>query len=163
MIFLAEGFIGLLFVAGLFHTGEEYQTRDHFHVAADGQVVKSRDFWSYVYFTVITFTGVGYGDIVMVTTIGRILVSVFIVLFFAFFIVKINSIFRGIIMMYNSVRYRIQCRTRTPRVVLAATLSPLFLKEFLDDFLHPERHNEYIDFLLVGEAAPDHQIKSVIN
>lgn len=86
-------------------------------------MVVVKTYWSYVYFSVITLTGVGYGDIVMITVIGRILVSIFIVLFFCYFISQIDSILQMMYTIYISIRHSIHRKTSTPRIVFTGNYS----------------------------------------
>lgn len=60
----------IILIAGIFHTAEEWSTNHSYNLDKDGELAMVRSHADYFYFTIITLSTVGYGDIYPSTAIG---------------------------------------------------------------------------------------------
>lgn len=77
---------GVLTIAGSLEMAEEWFTVNGVHLDVNNQIQNMRSFWQYVYWTVITVSTVGYGDILALTQPGRVVVVMTVFLAIVWFI-----------------------------------------------------------------------------
>lgn len=68
-----------LVVAGALQVAEEYDTLYGTHSTAQGTLQPIRSFWSYEYWTVVTVSTVGYGEITPSTNAGKVVATIAVV------------------------------------------------------------------------------------
>ena len=89
-VLLLQIIFSLFFIASIFQIGDEYDT--NFGIDKSNMEIKRmQTLWDYSYFSVITLTGIGYGDIVPKTTFGRIVVAFAIILTLSYFLDSVQE------------------------------------------------------------------------
>lgn len=88
------------------------------HQDIDNELQKVKGFWVYVYFTVTSLSGVGFGDITMQTFVGRILVAILIVIFLSYLASNFTNSVSVIVNSINYLRYAPKAITKSTRVVI---------------------------------------------
>lgn len=143
----------------MFHTAEEWYTNHNQNIDKNGEVVSVRTHDEYFYFTVVTLSTVGYGDISPSTPLGQLIVMIAIIVTIGYFATRFSNIKDWLVRIYASARFARKKLTPSVRVVVSGQLTPQNLGEFLADFLHEDRCNQHLDVVVVGEEAPDRQLR----
>lgn len=107
-----------MLIAGIFHTAEEWSTNNNYNIDKDGELTTVRTHDDYVYFTIVTLSTVGYGEICPKTVIGQVIVLIAIVITIGYFAMKFSDIKDWLSGIYNSVRYARKKLTPAARVVI---------------------------------------------
>ncbi|XP_064081005.1 uncharacterized protein LOC135197807 [Macrobrachium nipponense] len=72
-------------IGGILRATEEWNTNFGYHIGFRGLYAPAKSSWSYIYWTVITVSTVGYGDVTPSTDIGRAVVMLVIIFSMAWF------------------------------------------------------------------------------
>ncbi|XP_066959714.1 uncharacterized protein [Macrobrachium rosenbergii] len=72
-------------IGGILRAAEEWNTNFGYHIGFRGLYMPSKSSWSYIYWTVITISTVGYGDVTPSTDTGRAVVMLVIIFSLAWF------------------------------------------------------------------------------
>ena len=118
-------------------------------------------FPDYVYFLIVTITTVGYGDISPDTEVGRIFVSLLIVvgiILVAYATPTISELLES----YSQYSGSYTQVTDANHVVVSGHITAEGIKYFLTDFLHPDRKDNYTKVLILHPKEPDTDLKTVI-
>ena len=119
--------------------------------------------FDYVYFTLVTMSTVGYGDISPLSEIGRLFVIIFIIGGLAFFGAISPKILDLSKSYYNQIQYASFDRTRVPRhVIVSGHITAISAKDFIKDFLHPDRDDTRTHILFMHPEWPDQDLKNVL-
>lgn len=108
----------IVLIAGLFHTAEEWSTNHNYNIDKDGELATVRTHDDYFYFTVVTLSTVGYGDISPSTVIGQVVVLTAIIITIGYFAMRFSEIKDWMSGIYNSLRYARKKLTPASRVVI---------------------------------------------
>ena len=139
-----QGVASLFLVAGILHTAEEWSSGGGLHSALDGRIVNIRNLRDYIYFSAVTLSTVGYGDISPSTILGRIMVILIIITLIPIFAATSGRIiywFSDSIMRFTSSGSTLRIANELPRVVVTGSLTVNLIRQFLKDFLHEDRNN----------------------
>jgi potassium large conductance calcium-activated channel subfamily M alpha protein 1 len=145
--------------AGLIHLLET--TGDPWKDYANRQ---NHTYLEYVYFTIVTLSTVGYGDIAAVTDAGRAFMTFFIVAGIAYFAFFLPGLVNTVMDHYQHTQWKKFYLARVTRHVLvcgpltAGTVSD-FLKQFL---LHQRLENQKTHVLLMHTEPPDQKLRTVL-
>jgi len=118
-------------------------------------------FPDYVYFLIVTITTVGYGDISPDTEVGRIFVSLLIIvgiILVAYATPTISELFES----YSQYSGSYTQVTDAHHVVVCGHINAESIRYFLTDFLHPDRKDNYTKVLILHPKEPDTDLKAVI-
>ena len=118
-------------------------------------------FGSYLYFLIVTITTVGYGDISPDTDVGRIFVSLLIIagiILVAYATPTISELLESY-SLYSGSYTEV---TDAKHVVVSGYITAESVKYFLNDFLHPDRNDDYTKVLILNPKEPDHDLKTII-
>ncbi|KAL7055420.1 hypothetical protein AAHC03_022647 [Spirometra sp. Aus1] len=115
-----------------------------------------------LYFTLVTMSTVGYGDISASTLLGRVFVSIFILFALAAFASCIPEIAD---VLFSSSKYSGHYTKSENRrhVVVCGDVTTESVKHFLDDFLHPDRRRNDVDVVFINRSKPDLQLQSILH
>ena len=103
----------------------------------------------YLYFTIVSISTVGYGDISPITLYGRIVVSFIIIGAIGYLVTHLDESMKSINVIKNKIRYSIDNIYYPPRLVITGIFTDLHLENFLSDFLHPDRNNSRYDIVIL--------------
>ena len=115
----------------------------------------------YIYFLIVTVTTLGYGDISPITDTGRIFVSLLIIagiILVAYATPTISELLESYSLYSGSYREV----TDAKHVVVTGHITAESVMYFLNDFLHPDRKDDYTKVLLLNPKEPDHELKAII-
>ena len=117
--------------------------------------------FDYVYFMIVTISTVGYGDISPNTDAGRALISLMIIvgiIMVAYATPTISEIFKSY-SLYSGSYTEV---TDAKHVVVSGYITAESVKNFLSDFLHPDRKDNYTKVLLLDPKEPNYELKAII-
>lgn len=153
----------MIIITGIFHTAEEWSSNNGYNLDKEGELATVRTHGQYFYFTIITLSTVGYGDIYPTTAIGQVVVLVAIMITIGYFAMKFSDIKDWLGGIYNSVRYARKKLTPAARVVISGHLSGENISDFLNDLLNKDRNNSFLDVILLGEEPPNRELRKSFN
>lgn len=142
------------------HSAEEYSTN---HINSDIAIYRHvRRYWEYVYFIATSLTGCGYGDIVMVTFIGRCVLVFFIIISFGYFLLEFYYMIDVIKEHYHNIVYDRVAFVNMPKVIVSGQFNHKSLQDFLQIFNHPTKYRDHTDIIIVVEKEPDEELNEVV-
>ncbi|ESO05600.1 hypothetical protein HELRODRAFT_119046, partial [Helobdella robusta] len=118
-------------------------------------------YWDCVYFTLVTMSTVGYGDISCVTPFGRIFMVFFILgalAMFASFIPEIMDII-GTRRKYSG-SYKKEHGKR--HIVLCGHITFESVSNFMSDFLHKDREDVDVQLVIMNRKEPDLELEGLV-
>ena len=118
-------------------------------------------FGDYIYFLIVTITTVGYGDISPVTESGRIFVSL-LILAGIVLVAYATPTISELIDSYSPYSGSYTEITDAKHIVVSGYITAESIQNFLDDFLHADRKDDYTKVLLLSPKEPDHDLKGII-
>ncbi len=118
---------------------------------------------TYVYFTMVTMSTVGYGDFSPVSDLGRTFMIFFIIGGLAFFASILPTLVEVITGYYARSQYSHFDKSRVPKhVIVCGHITAVTAGDFLKDFLHPDRGDHQTHVLLLHPKRPDEDLRNVI-
>ncbi|ESO12525.1 hypothetical protein HELRODRAFT_63354, partial [Helobdella robusta] len=122
---------------------------------------QSVTFWQCIYFSVVTMSTVGYGDVVCRTILGQIFNVIFLLgglAMFASFVPEIAEI------LSERSRYREPYKKERCRrhVVLCGHITSDSVNSFISDFLHSEREEVDVDVVIMNRKEPDFELQRIL-
>ena len=117
----------------------------------------------YAYMIMVTLSTVGYGDITPKTILGRTFITFFIIGGLALFAAMLPRLADITSTYYESTQFTSFDTSRVPRhVIVCGFITDVTAKDFLQDFLHPDRGDQKTHILFLNPGKPDAKLKSVI-
>nr|AWJ68271.1 putative large conductance calcium-activated potassium channel BKKCa 1 [Hirudo verbana] len=141
--------------AGFVHLVEN--SGDPFHNFTNS---KSKTYWECVYFTLVTMSTVGYGDVYCETVLGRFFMVFFILgalAMFASFIPEIMDIL-GTRSKYGG-SYKKEHGKR--HIVLCGHITYESVSNFMSDFLHKDREDVDVELVIMNRKEPDLELEGL--
>ena len=145
--------------AGLIHMPET--TGDPWKNFSNRQ---SYTYLEYVYFTIVTLSTVGYGDISAVTDTGRAFMVLFIIGGIAYFAFFLPSLVHSVVDRYQYNRWKKFYLSRVTRhVIVCGPLTAAVVADFLKQFLlHQDLEKEKTHVLLMHTEQPDQKLRVLL-
>lgn len=115
-----------------------------------------------LYYTIVTMSTVGYGDISPQTVLGKIFISFFILCALAAFASCIPELVE---MFVGSSKYAGAYVARPGQkrhVVVCGDVTTESVTHFLDDFLHPDRERTDVEVVFMNRSKPDLRLRSLL-
>ncbi|CAH8573641.1 unnamed protein product [Heterobilharzia americana] len=114
-----------------------------------------------LYFTIVTMSTVGYGDIVPQTHLGRVFISLFILFALATFASAIPEI---VDMFFNVSKYSgvYQKPEGKSHIVVCGEITTDSVRTFLNDFLHEDRQRSDVEVVFINRSKPDLQLENLL-
>ena len=121
-------------------------------------------FWKSTYFTIVTMSTVGYGDVTMVTTCGRIVTIIFIIGGLAVYAVALPSLIDITVSYYKDSKYRrsYEASQFTDTVIVCGHLTSESVKMFLKELLHPDKHDTTTHVVFLHPTTPTPELMLVL-
>ena len=125
---------------------------------------QSYTYLEYAYFTIVTLSTVGYGDITAATDIGRAFMTFFIVAGIAYFAFFLPNLVNIVMDRYQHTRWKKFYFTRVAHhVIVCGPLTAGVVSDFLKQFLlHQDLENQKTHVLLLHTDQPDQKLRSVL-
>ncbi|KAA3681869.1 potassium large conductance calcium-activated channel subfamily M alpha member 1 [Paragonimus westermani] len=114
-----------------------------------------------LYFTIVTMSTVGYGDITPQTVLGRVYISLFILIALATFASAIPVIAENFftVRKYSGSYMKPEGKSH---IVVCGEITTDSVKTFLSDFLHEDRQRSDVEVVFVNPCMPDLQLQSIL-
>ncbi|CAL8084951.1 unnamed protein product [Calicophoron daubneyi] len=125
------------------------------------QVSEYISYTNALYFTIVTMSTVGYGDLTPKTSFGRLFVCLFILVALAAFASAIPIIAET----FFSVRKYSGSYTKfeeKSHVVVCGDITTNSVRTFLSDFLHEDRKRKNVEIVFINPTMPDIQLQSIL-
>lgn len=124
---------------------------------------QNRTFLEYTYFIMVTMSTVGYGDLTAQTATGKAFMAFFIIGGLAFFAFALPALVDITVLYWRRTQYSKFDTSRVPRhVIVCGHITACSVEEFLKDFLHPDRGDQYTHILFLHPERPDQELRSII-
>ncbi|KAK4323878.1 hypothetical protein Pmani_005460 [Petrolisthes manimaculis] len=142
--------IGCTVVAGALQVAEEVSMVHGLHADTQGQLNSARPFPEYFYWTVVTLSTVGYGEITPSTTAGEVVVVIAIIFFVVWFAgtVGVISEWVGTVMQPLPI---VPLRNARHRIVLLGCTSQALLEQILND-INYKRRASLLEVIVLGKV-----------
>ncbi|KAF6770471.1 hypothetical protein AHF37_09451, partial [Paragonimus kellicotti] len=114
-----------------------------------------------LYFTIVTMSTVGYGDITPQTVLGRVYISLFILIALATFASAIPVIAENFftVRKYSGSYMKPEGKSH---IVVCGEITTDSVKTFLSDFLHEDRQRSDVEVVFINPCMPDLQLQSIL-
>lgn len=112
-----------LVVAGALQVAEEHDTLYGTHSTAQGTLQPIRSFWTYVYWTVVTLSTVGYGEITPSTNAGKVVATITVVAGVMWYAAVASRMGAAVKEYFREARYPPPESSR-PRIIVLSETDP---------------------------------------
>ena len=122
----------------------------------------SRYFHHYLYYTIVTLSTVGYGDISPQTFIGKI---IFIILDFMILAVVPHQINDLIVLILSQSIYErnyYRAKDDISHILLVGNISTESLKSFCQEFFHPDHGSQYRHAVILNQRNPPRDMEAFL-
>ena len=122
----------------------------------------SKHFHHYLYYTIVTLSTVGYGDIWPHTFLGKI---IFIILDFMILAVVphlINDLIVLILSQSVYARNYYRAKEEIPHILLVGNISTESLKSFCQEFFHPDHGSQYRHAVILNQRNPPRDMEAFL-
>lgn len=121
-------------------------------------------FWTSAYFTIVTLSTVGYGDITLTTVCGRIFVTFFIISGMVIYAVAIPTLLDIILSYYHTSQFR--RHNLAPQLgqllIVCGHITPESVNSFLKELLHPDKEDKQTYVLFLHPQYPSQELRQVL-
>ena len=157
----------IFITAGLMQLVERTQIGDLQKIQTDPlsqlQLKLSRHFHHYLYYTIVTISTVGYGDISPNTFLGKF---IFIILDFMILAViprQINDLI--ILILSQSIYARNSYRSKNDisHILLVGSISTESLKSFCQEFFHPNHGSQFRHAVILNQGIPSRDMEAFLH
>lgn len=128
---------------------DSYQMRKNFH--------------HYIYFSIITISTVGYGDIVPLTLLGKLLVVLLVLIIIALIPKQTNELIQLISAQSEYARSRYKSSTDIKHIILTGDITHDSLKSFCLELFHSDHGTQYKHAIIISPKIPSQEMESLIN
>ena len=118
------------------------------------QLKLSKHFHHYLYYTIVTLSTVGYGDISPNTFIGKIIFVILDFMILAVITHQINDLIVLIISQSVYARNSYHAKEDISHVLLVGNISTESLKSFCQEFFHPDHGSQYRQAVILNHRNP---------
>ncbi|XP_063848990.1 uncharacterized protein LOC135093561 [Scylla paramamosain] len=122
--------LATLVVAGALQVAEEHDTLYGTHSTAQGTLQPIRSFWSYEYWTVVTVSTVGYGEITPSTSAGKVVATIAVVAGVVWYVAVAGRMSVAMKEYFREARYPPPESSR-PRIIVLSESDPKNLTRLL--------------------------------
>ena len=153
-------FVDVIVFSSLFFRAMEIETlRKYIEKDPTNQSLKYQtEFHDYFYFSIITISTIGYGDIIPITEGGRIAVMFLILVGVYLIPTRVNSL----IQLLNNVSYyarsRYSSKADTTHLVLVGNVDHTSLETFSDELFHPDHGQGKKNAVVLNSLIPDQKM-----
>ena len=123
------------------------------------QLKLRKHFHHYLYYTIVSISTVGFGDISPYTFLGKI---IFIILVFMILIViqhQINDLITLVSAQSDYARNSYSAKTDLPHILLVGNISTESLKSFCQEFFHPDHGSQYRHAVILNQRVPPRDLE----
>ena len=114
----------------------------------------SKHFHHYLYYTIVTLSTVGYGDISPNTFIGKIIFVILDFMILAVITHQINDLIVLILSQSKYARNTYRAKEDISHILLVGNISTESLKSFCQEFFHPDHGAQYRHAVILNQRIP---------
>ncbi|MDR3549660.1 MAG: ion channel [Candidatus Pacebacteria bacterium] len=144
----------IYFFAGLI------QLFENMYMSSDNEPYKFHDM---IYFTVVTLSTVGYGDIVPQTTPGQFAVIVLIMMVIVLIPKQSSDLLMLIDLQSPYARAMYKANPEIPHLIVCGNASVLALKTFCSELLHPDHGSQDKNAVILNERVPNADMEAFLH
>ena len=122
----------------------------------------SKHFHHYLYYTIVTLSTVGYGDIWPHTFIGKIIFIILDFMILALVPHQINDLIVLILSQSVYARNSYRAKEDIPHVLLVGNISTESLKSFCQEFFHPDHGSQYRHAVILNQRNPPRDMEAFL-
>eukprot|EP00831_Metopus_contortus_P078094 TRINITY_DN747_c0_g2_i1.p1 TRINITY_DN747_c0_g2~~TRINITY_DN747_c0_g2_i1.p1 ORF type:complete len:147 (+),score=19.91 TRINITY_DN747_c0_g2_i1:358-798(+) len=115
-----------------------------------------------VYFIVVTFSTVGYGDIVPSTTVGEMTVVIVIIMVIVLIPKQSSDLLMLIDLQSPYARAKYKSNPEIPHLIICGNASVLALKNFCNELLHPDHGTQDKNAVILDENVPNADMEMLL-
>ena len=116
-------------------------------------------FHHYLYFTIVTASTVGYGDIYPFTAIGKLYFMAFVLLVIVVIPYQINDLINLMSSQSDYARYTYKASKDIPHIILTGDISLDSLRSFCQEFFHPDHGGQYRHAVILNSIIPNREME----
>ena len=116
-------------------------------------------FHHYLYFTIVTASTVGYGDIYPLTPIGKLYFMAFVLLVIVVIPYQINDLINIMSSQSDYARYTYKASKDIPHIILTGDISLDSLRSFCQEFFHPDHGGQYRHAVILNSIIPNREME----
>lgn len=144
-------------------SGMVYILENSFRPRSDGVQFESIEFHNCFYFTVVTVSTVGYGDVKVMTGLGQLFISLLIIVCVIYIPMSTNKLLKVISesSKYAVRKYKPMVRMR--HVIITGHMHADGAREFFKEFFHPD-HGDTVDqhVVMLMDKPPSEELRAVL-
>ena len=121
-------------------------------------------FWTSAYFTMVTLSTVGYGDVTMTTVCGRIFITFFIMTGLAVYAVALPTLVDVTLTSFRASRFRRKYTASRygESILVCGHITAQSVESFLKELLHPDKHDKHTNVLFLHPTSPSSDLRQVL-
>lgn len=164
IIMIVNTILNMIFIiSGLMQIVERTEIDNLIKIQTDQlsilQLQLRKHFHHYLYYTVVSISTVGFGDISPYTFLGKI---IFIILVFMILIViqhQINDLISLVSAQSDYARNSYSAKNDLPHILLVGNISTESLKSFCQEFFHPDHGSQYRHAVILNPRVPPRDLE----
>lgn len=120
-------------------------------------------FHHYIYFTVVTVSTVGYGDIYPFTSFGKLVIISLVILIIVLIPYQTNDLIQIMRAQSEYAKYTYKASKDIPHIILTGDISIDSLRSFCKELFHPDHGAQYRHAVIVSTQLPSREMEIFLN